>query len=124
MREQIPGAPPMVGERIATALKPLYGENIYPDVYVGSALEYIVYNYSIIPAVYAERAPHAARYLVQVHLYSPREKSPTAAILAIDRALFAAGFTWPSVTDASDADGQHHVIQCEFCDGGAYYGFI
>ena len=117
-------ATPKVGERIEAALSSLFGNAVFPDVYVGSAREYVVYNYSIIPAVYAESAPHAARYLVQVHYYSPREKNPTAAILAIDRALFNAGFTWPSVTDASDAEGQHHVLQCETCDGGGYYGFV
>ena len=117
-------AAPRIGERIVTALTPIYGEDVFPDVYVGLAKEYVVYNYTIIPAVYAERAPRAARYLVQVHLYSPREKDPAAAILSLSRALFDAGFTWPGVTDASDAEGQHHVLQCEGCDGGGYYGFV
>lgn len=113
-----------VGEVLKAALAPLYGENVYPDVYVGSAVEYVVYNYSILTAVHAESAPQAARYLVQVHLYSPREKNPTEAILALDRALWEAGFTWPSLTDASDEDGQHHVLQCEYCDGGGVYGLV
>lgn len=115
---------PRIGERIEAALTPIYGEDVYPDVYVGLAREYVVYNYSIIPAVYAERTPQAAKYLVQVHLYSPREKDPAEAILALSRALHDADFTWPGVTDASDAEGQHHVLQCEGCDGGGYYGFV
>ncbi len=118
------GTQETIGERLQAALTPLYGENVFPDVFVGLAEEYVVYNYSTIPEVYAERAPRAARYLIQVHLYSPREKNPTAAIQALDRALWDAGFTWPSVTDASDAEGQHHVLQCEGCDGGGYYGFV
>ena len=115
---------PKVGEVLVTALTPLYSGKIFPDVYVGPEVEYVVYNYSILPAVHAESAPQAARYLVQVHLYSPREKDPTEAILALERALWDAGFTWPSMTDASDAEGQHHVLQCEYCDGGGVYGLV
>jgi len=124
MSEQTTASPPKVGEVMAAALATVYSENVYPDVYVGPAVEYVVYNYSIIPSVWADHAPHAARYLCQVHLYSPRGKNPTAAIQALDRALWDAGFTWPSVTDASDAEGLHHVLECEYCDGGGYYGFV
>ena len=35
----------------------------------------------------------------------------------------AAGFTWPQVTDATDAEGQHWVLECEYADGGGLYGY-
>lgn len=113
-----------VSEVLQAALETVYGDNVFPDVYVGTAEEYVVWNYSIIPEIWADSTPHAARYLVQVHLYSPREKNPAEAILELDRALWAAGFTWPSVTNASDEEGQHHVLQCEYCDGGGAYGLV
>ena len=66
----------------------------------------------------------AARYLVQAHYYCPHRKNPQATILAAERALVDAGFTWPSLTDASDEDGQHWVLECEYTDGGGMYGLV
>lgn len=111
-----------VSEALTDALETVYPDSVYPETYVGTATEYVVWNYSVINEVWAESVPQAARYLVQVHLYSPRGKDPTAAILALEQALSAAGFTWPARTDASDKEGQHHVLECEYCDGGGYYG--
>ena len=115
--------PVMIGDRLQAALETVYPDAVYPNVYVGDAVEYVVWNKSIIPAVWADGAPHAARYLIQVHLYAPRGKNVTASILALDRALWDADFTWPSVTDVSDEDGQHWELLCEGCDGGPLYGY-
>lgn len=112
-----------VGQVLQTALETVYPGAVFPDVYQGPLTEYVVWNYNAFPALWAERTPQAARYLVQVHLYSPRGKNPQTAILSLSRALFGAKFTWPSLTDASDAEGQHHVLECEYCDGGGFYGY-
>ena len=111
-----------MSQKLQEALETVYPGAVFPMVYKGKAVEYIVWNYSAIPSVWAESAPHAYRYLVQVHLYCPIGKNPTETILAIDRAVFNAGFTWPSLTDASDEEGQHWVLECEYADGGGYYG--
>lgn len=114
---------PCMSEQLQAACETVTPGAVFPDVYTGSLLKYIVWNYSQIPAVYAESAPHAARYAVQVHYYLPHKENPQAAILSLSRALFDRDFTWPTVTDATDSDGQHWVLECEYADGGGYYGF-
>ena len=106
---------------LQAALDNVYPGASFPNVYTGPLPEYVVWNYTEIPAVYAERAPRASRYLCQVHLYYPHKKSPLEAIQALRWALFDAQFTWPSLTDASDSEGQHWVLECEFADGGGFY---
>lgn len=112
-----------VAEVIDGALSPLFPHAVFPHVYTGPLLKYIVWNYNQIPAVWAEHAPHAARYLIQVHFYLPHRENPREAILAISRALFGAGTTWPEATDAADDEGQHWVLECEYADGGGFYGY-
>ena len=112
-----------MSEKLQAACETVTPGAVFPDVYTGALLKYIVWNYSVIPAVYAESVPHAARYTVQVHYYLPHKENPQAAILTLSRALSDRGFTWPTVTDATDSDGQHWVLECEYADGGGYYGF-
>ena len=106
---------------LQTALNSGFDGAVFPNVYTGSLPKYVVWNYSEIPAVYAERAPRASRYLCQVHLYCPHKENPLEAIQGLRRALWNAQFTWPSLTDASDSEGQHWVLECEFADGGGFY---
>lgn len=110
-----------VDEALKAALDPL--EIAYaPNLYTGDETEYITTNFQTIPDVYAERAPRAARYLVQVHYYLPNGRNPNATIRTISRALWNQGFTWPSVENASDDDGLHYVLECEYVNGGGFYG--
>lgn len=111
-----------VDEALQTALQPLYPGLVFPQLYTGEELEYLVTNYTVLPQVFAERAPRAARYLVQVHYYLPHKQNPNPGKLRISRALFEAGFTWPDIQDATDREGQHYVLECEFVNGGGYYG--
>lgn len=106
---------------LETALSPVFPGAVFPHVYTGSLLRYVVWNYDELPRVFADSAPHASVYLVQAHLYLPHKESPTASIQAIRRALWEAGFTWPSLTDASDSEGQHWVLECQYTDGGGFY---
>ena len=41
----------------------------------------------------------------------------------IAQALSGAGCTWPNVTNATDSDGQHWVLECEYTNGGLAYGY-
>lgn len=93
-----------------------------PNLYTGSAREYATWNYSELPEVFADGAPHAARYLIQVHYFLPTGKSPSSLKQDLRLALFYAGCTWPNITNASDNEGQHYVFECEYADGGGYYG--
>lgn len=110
-----------VDQALQTALTPM-GIPVSPNIYTGEELEYIVTNYSTIPEVYADRAPHAARYVVQVHYLLPHGQNPNIMLQGISRALWEQGFTWPSIVNAGDSDGQHYVLECEFVNGGGYYG--
>ena len=111
-----------VAEKIRTACETVVPD-VFPQLYTGPLLRFVVYNYNIIPTVWTEAGPAASRYLVQVHFYLPHKEEPREAILGLQSALFNAGFTWPGVTDAEDSDGQHWILECEFADGGGVYGY-
>lgn len=89
---------------------------VCPDVYNGTADEYITFNYFSQGDDFADNAPQYERYLVQVHYICPAGTNSLAKRLLIKQYLLAAGFTWPSVTDASDVDGQHWVFECEYLE--------
>lgn len=94
---------------------------LFPNVYTGEELRYLVYNYYVIPDVFADSAAHAARYSVQLHLYLPHKENPNPVKLAIINACLNV-FTFPSMTNASDKDGQHYVFEFEFVNAGGLYG--
>ena len=105
-----------IDERIQTML---YGieDIIAPNVYDGAALEYLVYNYYSSGAIFAESRPRALVYSVMVHFYLPRGVNPTAKKNDISEAIFAAGGTWPAVSNASDSEGQHYVFEFQMSAG-------
>lgn len=110
-------------EVLKELLEPLLPGCVAPVEYTGESLEYITWNHSMIPALHAEGIPHAARYLIQVHYFCPKGKNPNPKKLMICRALgMGERFTWPNITDANDADGQHYVFECEYFNGGPAYG--
>lgn len=106
----------------SAALSPLFPGRAWPRTCEVSCLEYVTWNAYTLPQVYAERLPAAARYPTQVHYFLPHGVNPTKKKLAIQRALFEQGFTWPSITDASDREGQHYVFECNFINAGGVYG--
>ena len=109
-----------VDQALETALSQL-GIPTARNLYGGQAVEYITTNYETMPTVFAERAPHAARNIVQVHYHLPHGDNPNSMLQQISEALWEAGFTWPAITNASDADGQHYALECEYVNGGGYY---
>lgn len=106
-----------VDERIVKAVTAVVAvcepEEYTPESGEGVAEEYCTYNYDLIPAGFGSNRPRTARALVQVHWYLPRGKRPNETRLALCRALRTAGFTYPTVTDAADGNGQHWVLECE-----------
>ena len=102
-----------INSRITTALDGLAPSPAAADTKKGNAAEYIVFNYSMIPADFGD--DDAGHYLaiVQVHLYAPHEKNTVKLRGEISRRLVAAGFTRPAITPASDERGQHYVFECE-----------
>ena len=95
---------------------------LFPNIYTGKELRYLVYNYYVIPELFAESVSHASRYSVQLHLYLPHKENPNGHKLAIINACIAGGFTYPSMTNASDGESQHYVFEFEYLNAGGYYG--
>ena len=115
-------------ETLQTACETV-GLPVFPQVYTGKLKEYIVWNYTVIGAVFAHDVSHAARYLIQVHYYLPEKQNPNATLAALCIALEAAGCSCPDITPASgsyaegmERYGQHFVLECEYADGGVDYG--
>lgn len=78
---------------------------------------YYTFNCDSIGADFGDDGPGHERWLVQVHLFAPLGENCIRRAGATKRALFAAGFTWPGVVDATDQDGQHYVFECETVAG-------
>ena len=102
-------------ERIRTALDGVC-DVIVPQVYTGTATEYIVFNYSEYPLVFADDAPQSIGYSVQIHLFVPLKVNPNTKKESIKTALFSAGFTYPSIQDVTDEDGQHYVFEVAYSE--------
>lgn len=91
---------------------------VQPQQYDGEALEYITYVCTTLPELPAEGRPAALRYLLQISWYLPHGVNPNEKKRQIAEELWAAGLTYPSVTDASDEEGQHYVFECEGAEDG------
>jgi len=78
---------------------------------------YITFNYFTTPDDFGDDEPGHEVYSVQVHYFCPSGINSLDTRNKIKNALKAAGFTHPSTTDATDADGQHHVIECMIAAG-------
>ena len=100
-------------ERIRTALTGIC-DVIVPQVYTGTATEYIVFNYSEYPLEFADNAPHTVGYSIQVHLFMPLKANPNTMKNSIQNVLFTAGFSYPSIQDVTDEEGQHYAFQTTF----------
>ena len=99
--------------RIRTALTGIC-DVIVPQVYTGDATEYIVFNYSEYPLEFADNAPHTVGYSIQVHLFMPLKANPNTMKNSIQNVLFTAGFSYPSIQDVTDGDGQHYVFMSTY----------
>lgn len=66
---------------------------------------------------FGDDEPGTEVWLVQVHLFAPLWENCLEQVRETKRALFAAGFTWPDMTDATDTDGQHYVFECKMAQG-------
>lgn len=104
-----------INERIKEAVTPIVPE-CAADFYEGDAAEYCTFNYEEIPEGHGDNQPHAIRYLIQLHYYLPLrpvKKSPMRTKRELARAILAAGFTYPEITNASDGKDQHYVFEFE-----------
>ena len=105
-----------VDAKIVAVLDP-FGHDVDNSVSFTKDKTYFAFNYSVIPEDFADDAPQHERFLVQVHFFCPLNVNITKQKKNICHALFAAGFTWPEITDASDENGRHIVFECEIAEG-------
>ena len=112
-----------VDDALQAALQPVLPGKVYPTLYTKKELEYIATSHTTLPVVFADGKPGAARYLCTVRYYLPWKQNPNAKLLAIQEALFDQDFTWPSVTDISDDEGQAYALECEYANPGGAYGY-
>lgn len=101
-----------IDAQIITAVKTVI-DDVSPNVYTGTKTTYCVYTYNELLALNAESKPNAIRYLIMVNLYMPNGKNPNTLKKALCHALWSAGFTYPTITNASDPQGQHYSLECE-----------
>ncbi len=101
-----------VNERITQALAPT-GWLVVPDEKLADTKQYFVFNYVSLGDNFGDDAPQHERYLVQIHIFCPSTLDTVALRQQAKRLLFEAGFTFPNLISASDADGQHWVLECE-----------
>lgn len=107
-----------VDEKLKAAVTPLVAR-CEPDLYLEEKDEYCTYNYNEVPDGFGDNAPHATRYLVQLHWFLPLKRRPHPKKKRLKQALAAVrGFTAPTVTNASDEIGQHYVFEFEAVEGG------
>ena len=83
------------------------------DAYEGKKSVYITFNYGTTPVNFGDDEPEHERVSIQVHLYAPLGFDTVKKRREIKKAIVSAGMTWPTYTNASDKDGQHHVFECE-----------
>lgn len=91
------------------------GVPVYMDEYTGTEDRYIVYTLSTMPLIFGDDAPAIGKISATVHYYCPVEEDPTPVTAQLQRALFAAGYTWPALPVGSMVEGtqRHSVLECE-----------
>lgn len=105
-----------LNETLIRAVRPIVPVCV-PDDYDGEEEEYCVFSATELGDCFGDDGPTAIRFLVSLHYYLPRGRNPIAKKKQLARALSGAGFTWPSITNASDGNGQHYVFECEWAEG-------
>jgi H2-forming N5,N10-methylenetetrahydromethanopterin dehydrogenase-like enzyme len=70
-------------------------------------------GYVSVPTDYGDDDPAHEVFMISVHLFAPLGKDTVKMRQEIKRRLHEAGTTWPTCTNASDKEGQHHVFECE-----------
>ena len=110
-----------INQRIIEAVLPVVSVCV-PDVYDPDPTEtpadkYCIFNYTEMPDDFGDDAPGAMRYLCQLHYYAPLGVNTISTRKELRRALHGAGFTYPSVDNATDGDAQHFIFEFEDCDG-------
>lgn len=104
-----------INSRLMKALKTIC-PNVYPDVYTGSNVEYIVFTYDIRPENHGDDSPFNFTYECSVHYLAPLKDNVLEKRFGIMEAIFNmedSFVTYPTEVNATDEDGQHFVYEFE-----------
>jgi len=108
-----------VESKIVAALAP-FGDPVEKSLLYAAAQElppqYYTFSCSSFGDDFGDDEPGCERWLVSVHFFAPLNGNITRRVAQTKKALFRAGFTWPSTTDAGDHEGQHIVFECEIAE--------
>lgn len=108
-------------EAMVKAALDRFGDPVEKSVLYAAAGErparYYTFSCDSLGDDFGDDEPGAEVWLVQVHLFAPLWENCVGRVRETKRALFAAGFTWPDVTDATDTDGQHYVFEFKTAQG-------
>lgn len=104
-----------VNSLLKAALEPV--APVEADTYEGTEPTYITFGYISTPTDFGDDEPEHELFSISVHLFAPTGEDTIEKRRAIKKALAAAGTTWPSYTNASDKEGQHHVFECQLARG-------
>lgn len=105
-----------LNERIIAVVTPIVPVCV-PDLLVTEAGEtpperYCTFNFSELPAGLGDNKAALTRALVQLHYFAPRRSSTLSVRHALRDAIAAVDeFTAPNIENASDATGQHYVLE-------------
>lgn len=110
-----------VAERLKTALD-VFGDPVYA---VGRATvndfpeigQCFCFSLMTLGESFADDAPQAEKVLVAIDFYCPMTFPAETRKSEVKKALFAAGFTWPSTTESGDSQYRNIVFECEIVDG-------
>lgn len=105
-----------VNEALRAAILPLVPV-CEPDIYDGPELEYCTFVYDDSPDVFADGFPGVIVHSVILNWYLPYGVDPIEKKRQICRALYAAGFTYPYVTNVGDGVSQRFTFECDFPGG-------
>lgn len=105
-----------INQKIITTLSG-FGDPVSPGIYQGTEERYFTFNFSTIGTDFGDDAPQQEKYLVQVHFFCSLSFNSVGRAKQIKKSLFQNGFTWPTMANASDQDGQHLVFECEAAEG-------
>lgn len=90
---------------VESQIKAAVASTGYPcekGTYSGTATTYFVMMLDTDPANFADDAPRHERFSIMLHLVTPKTTNTVTLRKTIKTALFAAGFSYPSMVDASD----------------------
>lgn len=101
---------------IINALKP-FGYPCKQNIYDGSEEKYFIFNYADeTGANFGDNEPGCILCSMQIHFFLPVSINHLSEKKKVREALFAAGFTYPVVTELIENKVRHIVYECDITE--------